>query len=225
MAGPVAATVWDWPLRAFHWALVALVVFSYVTAKVGGAWLEWHMRSGYAILALLLFRIAWGFTGGSTARFAHFIRGPGAALRYVRDWRAGRRTVLGHNPMGGWMVALMLLALLAQAISGLFVDDEIATQGPLYAKASSAVVGRMTWLHSANEWVLVGLVAAHVAAVLTYQWGLRMNLIGPMWHGRATLPTGLVAPRAGSSALAAVLMVAASTFVYWLVAIYPRTPA
>ena len=224
MAGRVA--IWDAPVRLFHWALAALVLFSYVTAKVGGGWLDWHMRSGYTILALLLFRIAWGFTGGTTARFAHFLRGPRAALAYVRDRRARREPALvGHNPLGAWMVVALLLILLAQAVSGLFVDDEIATQGPLYAKASGAWVQKMNTLHHYNEWVIVGAVALHVAAVLAYELGLRVNLVGPMWHGRGTVPPGVAAPRAGSPVLAAALMAAAGAFVYWLVVIFPRAPA
>ena len=220
------AVVWDAPVRLFHWVLATLVVFSYVTAKLGGTWMEWHMRSGYCVLALLLFRIAWGLVGGGTARFAQFVRGPAAAIAYLR-LRAARREVrlVGHNPLGGWMVLAMLLILLAQAVSGLFVDDEIATQGPLYAKASGAFVGRMNQLHHYNEWVIVGAVAMHVLAIVVYQWGLRVNLIGPMIHGRAPLPPGLQPPRAGSSPLALVLLAASAAFVYWLVVVYPRAAA
>ena len=58
------------------------------------------------------------------------------------------------------MVVLMLAALAFQAATGLFSDDEIATQGPLAAKVSDAVVSRMSGLHAVNEWVLVALAAA-----------------------------------------------------------------
>ena len=122
--------VWDLPTRIFHWALATLVIFSFTTGKIGGAWMAWHLKSGYAILALLAFRIAWGFAGSRTARFAHFLRGPRAMLEYARETFSGRRpSTEGHNPMGGWMVILMLAALALQAATGLFADDEIATQG------------------------------------------------------------------------------------------------
>ena len=65
--------VWDLPTRAFHWLLVLLVVFSVVTAKLGGNWTTWHMRSGYVILTLVLFRIVWGFVGSTPSRFTHFV--------------------------------------------------------------------------------------------------------------------------------------------------------
>ena len=218
--------VWDLPVRLFHWALALLVVFSYVTAKVGGWWMEWHMRSGYAILALLVFRLAWGIAGGTTARFAQFVRGPSAAAAYLRARLAGREPALvGHNPLGGWMVLALLLVLGAQAASGLFVDDGIATQGPLYVKASGAWVEKMNALHGYYEWVIVGAVALHVAAVLVYQVALRVDLVGPMVHGHGVLPRGVAPPARGSAALAALLMAAAGGFVYWLVVVYPRSPA
>lgn len=61
-------TVWDLPLRIFHWALVGLVIAATVSAKLGGNALEWHVRFGLAILALLVFRIIWGFVGGTHAQ-------------------------------------------------------------------------------------------------------------------------------------------------------------
>lgn len=216
--------VWDLPLRLFHWALAALVVFSYATAKLGGAWTEWHMRSGYSILALLLFRIAWAFAGSGTARFASFVRGPRAALAYLREWRAGRRPhVVGHNPLGGWMVLAFLAILLTQAVSGLFVDDEIATQGPLAVKVSNAVVGRMTWVHDFNEWLIVGAVTLHLAAVAVYQWGLKVNLIGPMVHG-GSLPGGVDA-KGGSIVVPTILFALSAAAVYYLVIVFPRPAA
>lgn len=216
--------VWDAPVRIFHWALAALVVFSYTTGKLGGDWLPWHMRSGYCILALLLFRLVWGIVGSDTARFASFVRGPRAALAYTRALLARRPARFpGHNPIGGWMVLAMLAALMVQAGSGLFADDEIATQGPLAVKVSNALVARMTRIHDLNQWVIVGAVALHVVAIAIYQWGLRMDLIGPMFHGSAAIDAP-VQPRRASNALAAVVLATAAAGVYWLVAVYPVRP-
>ena len=217
--------IWDLPVRLFHWVLATLVVFSYATGKIGGAWLEWHMKSGYAILALLAFRVAWGFVGSDTARFARFLRGPVAAFLYLRDVARGVvRPVVGHNPAGGWMVLVLLAALLVQAISGLFVDDEIATQGPLVVKASATLVGRMTWLHDLNQWVLVGLVALHVAAIAWYQWRLGLGLTRLMVTGtlRGNLAPGLEVPRMRPVGWAVVCLAIAAGLVYFVVVIYPR---
>jgi cytochrome b len=221
----VRIRVWDLPTRIFHWALAALVIFSFTTGKVGGGWMEWHLKSGYAILALLAFRLAWGFAGTRTARFAHFLRGPRAALAYARETIGGRHPYTeGHNPMGGWMVIFMLAALCLQAATGLFADDEIATQGPLAAKVSDALVARMTTFHKYNEWVIVGAVALHAIAIAAYQWGLKVDLVRPMVSGWRQVPDGLrpAEPPRASSVLALVIAGIAAALVYWLVVVYPR---
>jgi len=217
--------VWDLPTRIFHWALALLVIFSFTTGKVGGGWMQWHLKSGYAILALLVFRVAWGFAGSHSARFAAFLRGPRAAIGYARGILGGGHPfTTGHNPLGGWMVMFMLAILILQASTGLFADDEIATQGPLAAGVSNAFVERMTMIHKYNEWAIVAAVALHVTAVAAYQWGLKVDLLGPMVRGWKTAPPGLaqVEPARASSLLAVVIAAAAAALVYWLVVVYPR---
>ena len=46
---PERTKVWDLPLRLFHWALVGLIAFSYATAELGIASMQWHMYSGFAL--------------------------------------------------------------------------------------------------------------------------------------------------------------------------------
>ncbi|HXZ50158.1 MAG TPA: cytochrome b/b6 domain-containing protein [Usitatibacter sp.] len=214
--------VWDLPTRIFHWALAALVAFSFATGQVGGDWMPWHLRSGYAVLTLLLFRIAWGFAGSRTARFAHFLRGWRAVARYARATIAGRPPPFaGHNPLGGWVVVAMLAALAFQAATGLFSSDEIATQGPLANKVSDAIVSRMSSLHSLDKWVLVALVAAHVAAIATYRLAWNVRLVGPMIHGRMRAPPGVEEPPRRPAWLALAALCACAAAVWYLVEIYP----
>ncbi len=214
--------VWDLPTRLFHWALAILVVFSFATGKLGSSWMPWHLKSGYAILALLLFRLAWGVVGSETARFSRFVRGLRAGSAYARTLLArSPAPFTGHNPLGGWMVLAMVGALLAQAATGLFADDDIRTQGPLAEMASEATVRLMTRIHSANEWLVVGLVVLHVAAIAIYQWALRRDLIGPMVHG---MGESRAAPRLAPRWLAAVAAALSAAAVYYLVAILPRAP-
>ena len=219
--------VWDAPVRVFHWTLAALVVFSFTTGKIGGGWMEWHLKSGYAILALLLFRVAWGFVGSDTARFSSFIRSPRVAVEYLRERLGGRHpAVLGHNPLGGWAVLAMLAVLAFQATTGLFADDEIATQGPLAVKVSNALVSRMSALHSWNQYAVLALVALHLVAIAFYRLVWRVRLVPAMIHGHSELPEGAApAPRRRHPALALALFALACAAVYYLVVIYPRTPA
>ena len=184
--------VWDLPVRLFHWLLVMLVGFSWASSQVH--WMDWHRRSGYAILALLVFRIYWGFAGSRTARFSDFVRGPGAVLAYARSLRLKRQggnTTIGHNPMGGWSVVLLLLALVAMVGAGLFaVDVDGLESGPL-ADYISFDSGRIaSHLHGFIFNFLLVLVALHLSAIAFYRLRLKVDLVRPMVTGRAPAPEG-----------------------------------
>jgi cytochrome b len=216
-ASPRQILVWDLPTRVFHWTLAALVVFSVVTGKVGGNAITYHMWSGYAILALVAFRLAWGFVGGRHARFASFVRGPAAVIAYAKGLATGRHIPhLGHNPLGGWSVVALLAVLLLQAGTGFFVDDEIATQGPLNKYVSGATASLLTTIHRVNAKVLFVLVGVHVAAVLFYLVAKRENLVRPMVHGRKAWQ-GDATDGHGSPLLAIAIFSAAAGLVYLLV--------
>ncbi len=177
--------VWDLPVRLFHWALVLLLASQIVTATIGGNAMEYHKLGGYSILALVLFRVVWGFVGNRHARFADFVRGPGSVIAYARGLFGGdHRPQLGHNPLGAWSVVLMLCSLLVQTVSGLFADDEIMTTGPLEKYVSDDTSSLLTAIHEINAGVLAVLVTLHIAAVLYYLIGARENLILPMITGR-----------------------------------------
>ncbi|HXS53143.1 MAG TPA: cytochrome b/b6 domain-containing protein [Usitatibacter sp.] len=214
--------VWDLPTRIFHGSLALLVVFSFTTGTIGGDWMAWHLKSGYAILALLGFRIAWGLVGSETARFTRFLRGPRAAAAYARAMLAGRHPFFaGHNPLGGWMVAAMLAVLAFQAGTGLFSDDEIATQGPLAVKVSSETVSRMSSLHSIGEWIVAALVVLHVVAIIVYRAAWDVRLAGSMVHGRRTAPAGTSEPMRRPAWLALLVAAASAAAVYVLVEVVP----
>ncbi|RYF65490.1 MAG: hypothetical protein EOO22_22585, partial [Comamonadaceae bacterium] len=75
------ARIWDLPTRLFHWALALAVVGLLVTGFNGV--MEWHFRIGYGVLALLMFRLVWGFVGGRWSRFANFIYSPRSLFSYL----------------------------------------------------------------------------------------------------------------------------------------------
>lgn len=211
--------IWDLAVRLFHWSLVGLMVAAWVTNKLGK--MEMHGRLGYATLTLVLFRLAWGFVGGSHARFAGFLRRPGAVIAYARDFFARRaQPVLGHNPLGGWMVIVLLLALLGQGCLGLFATDDIFFDGPLNHLVGSKTAATLTGLHKLGFKVILGLVALHVLGVVAHLVIERDNLVRPMITGVKRLPASRPAEdaRGGSTVLALIVLAVAAAVVWAAIA-------
>lgn len=212
----VATPVWDIPVRFFHWALVLLIAFSWLSGEM--EWMEWHMYSGYAVLALLLFRILWGFFGSTHARFGDFIYGPGAVIAYIRTLPSRTAAKFaGHNPLGGISVVLILLCVLVQTGTGLFSNDDILTEGPLYKHVTKELSDWLTTIHKYNFNVLLALIGVHIAAVLYYLLYKSENLIKPMFTGRKNLPAGAAPAPMRSTLLAAVLLAACAAGVWALI--------
>jgi cytochrome b len=174
--------VWDWPIRVFHWTLVVCVAGSWATHYAGIEWFPWHQRFGYTTLVLVSFRIIWGFVGPRHARFAAFVRGPRAVVRFLRDGPA--TSTAGHNPIGALSVLAFLAALLFQAITGLFANDEIANAGPFFGWVSQATSNRLAGWHALNSNVLLALIALHLAAIAWHDVAGRAGLTRAMLTGR-----------------------------------------
>lgn len=193
--------VWDLPTRLFHWALASTMAGLAVTGYAGGAMMYWHARLGYAVAALLLFRIVWGFVGGRWSRFATFLYSPRRVVRYLRGEESAG---IGHNPLGALSVFAMLAALAAQVASGLVSDDQISFTGPLNRFVSEAQGLAATWYHKqVGQWLIAALVVLHVAAIVFYLVRRKQNLIQPMIDGdSAPAPLELDVPASRDDAQA-----------------------
>jgi len=188
-----SVTVWDAPTRLFHWALVLLVLTSWVSVKRN--WMELHFLSGYSIAALLLFRLGWGLIGSDTARFANFLHGPSAVLRHLAQLRSREPDrEVGHNAAGGWMVLLMLLLLVVQVATGLSANDDVMLEGPFAKYVGKAVSDRLSVIHGFNFNLIEAAILLHLAAILTYAVLKRHNLVRPMITGRKWLPANFTPP-------------------------------
>ena len=226
MTATATVTVWDLPLRLFHWSLVLCVIGAFVTIKVGGGWMIWHMRFGYAVLALLLFRLIWGFIGGRHARFSDFIVSPATLLGYLRK-RSGLTISLGHNPLGSLSVIAMIALFLTQAMLGLFSNNDIFTEGPLAHLVSKDSSDMLTGWHKLGEQVLLAVVGLHLAAIAFYRFGRGQRLVRAMVTGNkavtparreAELASATVpADSAGLRLKAMIVLAVCAGFVYWLV--------
>ena len=154
--------VWDLATRLFHWLVVALVPAAYLTWRLN--WMDWHAWVGDALLALLLFRLLWGFFGSQTARFSCFLASPRAAAHHLAHaFHSEPDAQAGHNPAGGWMVMLLLALLLGQTLTGLYVDNDVANEGPLTELSPTRIANMVTALHDKLLWdALLAAAALHV---------------------------------------------------------------
>ncbi|HET6602853.1 MAG TPA: cytochrome b/b6 domain-containing protein [Xanthomonadaceae bacterium] len=183
MPAPAAepVPVWDRIVRVLH--LVFIV-------GIAGAWLTRHARGpvhewiGYAVLAALLLRLAWGFAGPPTARFARFVRAPRITIAYGRGLLAGSAPRhLGHNPLGGWMIVALLLTMAVASVSGwMFTTDRY--WGVAWVMA----------VHEWSSWAVLALAVLHVLGVLHASHAHDENLAAAMVHGRKRPPSGTDVP-------------------------------
>lgn len=206
---PHTVRVWDLPTRLFHWVLVLVTLGLVATAKTGGNAMEWHLRLGYAMLALLAFRLVWGLAGGRWSRFASFLYSPASLWRYLRG-RGDAAHDVGHSPLGALSVFALLALLIAQVASGLTSDDEIAFAGPLARFVSGEWVGQATWYHKdVGQYLLYALVALHLLAIAFYALVRKRTLVRPMLHGDKHLPAPAPASRDDAASRIAALVVLA----------------
>ena len=211
--------VWDLPTRLFHWLLAASVIGLVITGQIGGALIDWHARLGYCVFALLLFRIVWGVVGGHWSRFASFFYSPASVVAYLRG-RAHPDHLIGHNPLGAGSVFAMLLVLAAQVATGLVSDDEISFTGPLNRFVASAKGLAATWYHkNVGQWLIIGLVVLHVAAIVFYRVRKNDNLVRPMIVGdkQTGHPTRSSRDDALSRLAAAAVLAVAAGVTWWVV--------
>jgi len=167
--------VWDPAVRVLHWTLVVGVALGWATTEWFG---DWHKPVGYAALAVVVVRIAWGLIGPPHARFASFVRSPAVTVRYARLALSGHAPrYVGHNPLGGVMVIALFSCIGALALTGwLYTTDRFWGDETVES------------IHGALAWTLVVLIALHVIGVIFASAHQRENLIGAMLHGRKRAP-------------------------------------
>lgn len=188
--------VWDLPLRVFHWLLVLSIAASWYTAENGSefftvgerviSYTQVHFYLGYWALGMIAFRIIWGFVGPKHARFSSFIPGPGKLLAYVRKFpRRDSPPSVGHNPMGAWVVLLMLLMIGAQAVTGLFlIDNTEIYPAPFHPSVAAETASKLGSFHHYNFDTLVWVISLHVLAILFYRFFKNQKLVSAMVTGR-----------------------------------------
>lgn len=209
---PRKIAVWDLPIRLFHWTVAGLIAFSWWTAEE--QYDDLHIWSGLAVLSLLIFRILWGLVGGSTARFANFVRGPKAVFGYLQgQWRG-----IGHNPLGALSVVVLLGLLALQVGLGLIASDEDGLmQGPLAHLVSPKTSEAAVELHDDLFDVLLVVIALHAAAIIFYK--LRgKSLVRPMITGKGDAEPGVEPMKPGKAWAALACLLLAIGITRWIIA-------
>lgn len=179
--------VWDIPIRLFHWLLVLGIIAMWLTADVFDR-LGLHMAIGYALIGLIVFRLVWGFIGSDTAKFSQFVRCPRSIITYLRTPKPG--VMLGHNPLGALSVLAMIVSIIVQLGTGLFANDQIYNEGPFSDYVSEHMQDLLTEVHEINFYILLGLIALHLAAIAFYQFKKREPLVRAMVTGKRAIKEG-----------------------------------
>lgn len=213
--------VWDSFVRGYHWLLLILLIALWIT---GGKleYIDIHQSLGLTVLALIISRIMWGVVGSKTARFSQFVRSPKAAFRYLADEIKGRANEpLGHNPAGAYMILLLLALVLAQALSGLFTNDDLFFMGPLASWVDYDTQRWLTGFHKSNfDWILIAVIV-HIVAIFIYMFKGK-DLLTPMFTGNKKVPAHTTAkgpapgkPKIVHGGLGVAIFVVNVVWVFW----------
>lgn len=170
----IEINAWDIWIRLFHWGLVVAVLVSFYTTKTSGEPflfpIEVHAQAGYLLLGLLVFRWLWGVMGSVYARFKTFLYPPSETIAYSKALlKRQPDTYASHNPLGGWMTVVMLVSLSFQAVSGLFLSDDIFFQAPLYGLFGEGVSSQFRSLHQLNSDFLLILIGLHLVGLIVHR--------------------------------------------------------
>jgi cytochrome b len=179
--------VWDFPTRVFKWSLVLTVCVGFIfsSGRPHGSLFLVHVTCGYMVTLLLLFRFVWGFIGGEHARFRSFVRGWRSVSAYSQGLlRLDPPRIVGHNPVGSWMIIALLATLSTIVLSGLLAEGKTGGSGPLSTLLPTNVVAVVGDAHSWLGFLIMWLAGVHVAGVLFESLLHRENLILTMITGR-----------------------------------------
>lgn len=213
--------VWDLPVRLFHWLLVAGIGGLWYTGETG--YENTHMKIGYCIIGLLIFRVLWAIFGTKHSRIASFFPTPKSLVSSVKGlFDKDAAYYVGHNPLGAVSAIVMLVLVGLQAVTGLFTKGEI-WYGPYTSALSSSLVKKLDGIHHVNFNYILIAAGVHIFAIFFYLFYKKQNLITPMITGKKkedVVPEG--SQISGSRIwLAIVLAVLVAAFTYWLVMIAP----
>jgi len=176
--------IWDWPLRLFHWLLVVSLLLAYLSGSEGGIYLDWHSQSGLFVLSLLCFRFSWGFLGSYYSRFSTFY----PSVSRFHDYLKTDYQPAGHNPLAALSIFSMLIVILIQSVTGLFMSDEdYEFYGPLEDLIEGEYVSVISFCHQNLINLIITLVILHLLAIIYHSVLKKQSVIMPMITGKKSI--------------------------------------
>jgi len=178
--------IWDLPLRLFHWTMVASVSVAAITGYfLPDWWLNVHAYAGYVLGALLIFRVIWGVVGSKYSRFKIFPLKTGQAKSHLANLLRGRSDpYTGHNPIGAWMIVLLLASLAALVVTGLVVWGGQENNGPLSAVVGYRLGSFTEEIHEFFAGFVMTLIGIHLVGVLVETAIFKHRIVPAMINGR-----------------------------------------
>jgi cytochrome b len=163
--------VWSVGTRVLHWVLALSMLLSFATHEGAG---KVHEVIGYIALVSAVLRALLGFVGSGNWRFSSFVRGYKATTHYLRQvWTKSEARYRGHNPLGAWMVVVLLVVSIGGGVSGwLYTTDRFW---------GVAWVGN---IHNVLGHAIIPLVVLHIAGAIFTSRRHKENLVAAMIHGK-----------------------------------------
>ena len=163
--------VWDVPTRVFHWLLVLCFAGAWLTSESERLQMI-HYAFGYSAVALVLFRLVWGFVGTKYARFTQFLRGPNEMAGHIKSVLSSHQhSSPGHNPVGGIVMVGLMLIILLIGLTGYWGVKEFL--GDVMGEAHEAIAS-----------IAMAVVVIHIAAAIIMSFMQKENLIRAMVNGK-----------------------------------------
>jgi Ni/Fe-hydrogenase 1 B-type cytochrome subunit len=210
----VAVRVWQLPVRILHWLLVAdIVVLSMTGLYIGTpalalgagpslimAWMRAiHIGSGFALIAIVVARVIFAFTGNAYARWDQFVPVRKAqraqivpSLRFYLFRTREAPPVIGHNPLAGATYTVVFAMLTVEAVTGLALHSlskpggwEDTLTGWVFAVLPAGLV---RLVHHLITWLIWGFVVHHVYSAVLMDHVERSGVISSIVSGWKSVP-------------------------------------
>ncbi len=177
--------IWDLPLRLFHWAMVLVVCVAAITGYFFEEMLlEVHVYAGYLLACLISFRLVWGIVGSHYSRFHTYPLKRSHVKSHLKQLSKGRsQTYSGHNPVGAWMIVILLSCLTLLVLTGLTSWGGQDNQGPFAGLVTYQLGDMSEEVHEVFANILITAIAIHIAGVCVETFIFKHPLIRAMITG------------------------------------------